>query len=159
MYLVHHAVTFFCAVCALHPFLHHYASFYLGMSEFSTGLLCLYLCFDDDNKLKSRFPTSTTVLGILFAINFIIFRVLLWFFFSYHFWIDLLNLYSVGRIHSYAAYGVYAVGNIGLTLLQLMWLGEILSGVAAMFAPKAAKEIAQPAKKTGDAQRKKSKKI
>lgn len=132
VYLAHHAVTFFLAFCALHPFLHYYAAFYLGISEFSTGFLCLFLCFDDKNGLKARFPATATMLGILFAINFVIFRIVLWFFFSYHFWIDLIALYTSGRIHSYPAFFSYAIGNTGLTILQLIWLGEIVSNVLNM---------------------------
>jgi hypothetical protein len=135
VFMVHHAVTFSCAFYALQPFLHHYASFYLGISEFSTAILCFYLLFNDKNGLKARFPTTTTLLGVLFAINFVIFRFFLWFYVSYHFWIDMIGLYTQNRIHSHPAYYVYAIGNIGLTLLQLKWLGDIAVGVKETFAP------------------------
>lgn len=47
----------------------------------------------------------------------------------------MIGLYMQSRIHSLPAFGVYAIGNIGLTVLQLKWLGEIFMGIKETFAP------------------------
>ena len=123
---------------ALNPFLHHYAAFFLGISEVSTGILCAYLIFDEksgSSLLIKRFPTTHMIVGVLFAINFIIFRVVLWFYFSYHFWLDLIAVWSYELLHSQAAVVFYGIGNFGLTVLQLVWLVEILVAAKAMFFP------------------------
>jgi hypothetical protein len=149
VFLGHHVFTCLLALFALNPFLHHYAAFFLGISEVSTGILCAYLIFDEksgSSLLIKRFPTTHMVLGVLFAINFIIFRVVLWLYFSYHFWLDLIAVWNYEFLHSHAAVMFYGVGSSGLTILQLVWLGEILTAAKAMFFPAAANQSNKKAK-------------
>ena len=149
VFLGHHIFTCLLSLFALNPFLHHYAAFFLGMSEFSTSILCLYLVFDKETggeALIRRFPLTHTILGIAFALSFITFRVILWFYFTYFFWIDLLAVLHHDLLHSYPAVIFYLFGSFCLSILQLKWLGDILAGVRDMFFP--SKKNGADAKKT-----------
>ena len=68
-----------------------YAPFYFGISELSTGILCLLSNFDDDYGvagLDQVFPKTKLVLGSLFVISFIICRCIMWPFVTYYFFKD-----------------------------------------------------------------------
>jgi TLC domain len=67
------------------------------------------------------------VLGVAFAVTFIIFRVILWPFVSYYFWLDALELLRTKDQHTFSEVMIYIflVFNAGLSLLQLVWLKEI----------------------------------
>jgi hypothetical protein len=47
VFIIHHISTGVLAVFALHPYLHIYGSFFFGISEVSTAVLCVLACFDD----------------------------------------------------------------------------------------------------------------
>ena len=67
------------------------------------------------------------VLGVLFAITFIGFRVVLWPYVSYKFFIDALILLQTNTAHANYVVYTFLSMNIGLTLLQFYWLGEIIT--------------------------------
>jgi hypothetical protein len=78
--LVHHTATAFVVAFALHPFLHTYAPFYVGLSEVSTVFLCIVIAFQKDRGvelLAKKYPLFDTLNGILFAVLFLCCRVLL----------------------------------------------------------------------------------
>jgi hypothetical protein len=129
LFLVHHVFACALSFFALHPFLHYYSSFFLGMCEISTVVLCLFLNFDAKSgvpALAKVYPTIELLLGVIFAILFIIIRIIAWFYFTYHFWFDMLELIQTGQVHDWLSVGSYIVGNVGLTSLQVYWLKDIL---------------------------------
>lgn len=76
------------------------------------------------------------MLGILFAILFIVFRVGLWPIVSYIFFQDALELLRTGTAHlEYVVY-TFLVFNIGLSLLQFVWLWEIITTATKLLTSK-----------------------
>lgn len=143
VFVIHHICTGTLAVFALNPFLHLYSSFFFGISEVSTTVLCVLACFDDSRGIKGKngenlfaklFPTAMKVIGVLFAVLFVIIRVIMWPVISYYFWIDSLALLelSVG-VHSRPVVNTFLVFNVGLTILQLAWLAEIIMHAVRLF--------------------------
>jgi hypothetical protein len=122
-----------------HPFLHIYAAFYLGISELSTAVLCLLVVFDKEKGipgLAERYPTTTTLIGVTFAILFTAFRVIMWPWVNYYFWTDMWTMHqSSESFHNdFNAYFFLAV-NVFLTILQLVWFGEIVTKAKELLFP------------------------
>mmetsp|Transcript_21994 Transcript_21994/g.33595 ORF Transcript_21994/g.33595 Transcript_21994/m.33595 type:complete len:302 (-) Transcript_21994:117-1022(-) len=110
----------------------YYAPFFFGVSEISTGILCLLANYDDTlgvDGLSEAFPLGKAVLGVLFAISFIICRVFLWSKFSYHYFTDAVNAIKGNTDPKLAGHlpwlRYYCVTLSCLTVLQIIWLGEI----------------------------------
>ena len=102
------------------------------MSEFSTAVLCLLANFDDAHGvpgLADAFPTGKVVLGALFAFAFILFRVVMWTFVSYYFINDALKGIKAKdpRTEPAKPWVKVLLGcNVALTVLQVIWLGQIV---------------------------------
>ena len=137
IFLLHHFATASLAMFGLHPFAHLYGAFFFGISELSTAVLCLLALFGDESQpnvgcpaLTQLYPNTKKVLGGLFAVLFIVFRVMIWPYLSYHFWCDCLQLLSQeDRIHSAGVVYVFLGSNIFLTALQILWLSEIVAAI------------------------------
>lgn len=122
--------TFILTLFALNPVFHVYTIFFLGISEISTSILCVLVCFDGDHgvaALGKNFPVLMKVLGVAFAVCFILFRVILWPYVSFEFFIDGLELLRTGTAHKDYVVYTFMVCNVGLTLLQFLWLTEIVN--------------------------------
>lgn len=128
-YIFHHVLSL--AVCwgALYPgFCLEYATFFFGISELSTGVLCILANFDDEHGvvgLGDAFPLTKVVIGVVFVILFIICRAILWPILSYYFVRDALTCLRgtnpevekrrfVIKMHGFCL--------LGLSALQLSWL-------------------------------------
>jgi hypothetical protein len=128
VFLAHHILTGFVTIVAANPFMHLYAGFYLGLSELSTVVLCVLVCFDRERGIPGfpeAYPTLMTVLAVMFGALFIIFRMVLWIYVNYYFWEDIMALYHAGTYHSLPAVSFVMFVNAGLTALQFLWLKEI----------------------------------
>ena len=111
------------------PFFQIYAAYFLGCSEVSTAFLCALACFDAKRgvpPLSEKFPTLMKVIGVIFSISFIVFRIVIWPYCCYFFWIDSLELLKTNKAHSLPILYTFMFVNIGLTLLQVVWLHEIV---------------------------------
>ena len=114
----------------LHPFLHIYACYFLGVSEVSTAFLCALVCFDAERgipPLAKAFPGLMKTIGVAFAVTFIKFRIVFWPYFCYYFWLDALELLRTNSYHNIGVVYSFMVVNVGLTLLQFYWLREIIA--------------------------------
>ena len=130
--LMHHIATGIAIGLAMHPFVHTYAVFFVGLSEISTVALCIVLCFQKDRGvalLSQRYPTIDLIIGIVFSVLFVVCRIMLWFFYSAHFWVDLLELMNAGSFHSLPVIIWYLFANAALSVLQVFWLYQILKGI------------------------------
>jgi hypothetical protein len=118
--------------------------------------------------MAERFPITMTVCGGTFAVLFILFRVIVWPLVGLHFWRDGLAQFGysgrvqvagmafviggsttsgVAPMHSPAVVGLFLVVNIGLTLLQVIWLKEILEKIITILRGEkiaGSKPISQP---------------
>lgn len=132
-FIAHHALTLATAWGGMFPpTCHYYVMFYFGMSEVSTGVLCLLANFDDVHGVKGladAWPLGKVVLGGLFAVLFLICRVLMWSTYSYHYCRDVWQVLKSEdkRLDGRRAWLRYTFVSLALlSLLQIIWLGEIV---------------------------------
>lgn len=134
VYIAHHVLSMLTALGGMYPGCAHlYALFFFGLSEVSTGVLCVLANFDDDHGVKGlgdALPDVKVVLGISFAILFIICRCILWPIFSYYFVRDIQDAFNAPQIdprteeRRYWFYW-FRTSLTSLSVLQIAWLGEI----------------------------------
>jgi len=132
-FIFHHVVSIIVAWNGMYPgCAHFYAIFFMGISEISTWILSLLASFDDEYGvvgLGAAFPITKIVLGVVFAISFIICRAILWPLFSYYIMKDSRLAFKVksekleGR-----KFAIIVILTIcaALTLLQAVWLVQII---------------------------------
>lgn len=136
IFLAHHVFAGITAWAGMYPGVAGiYGLFFMGLSEISSCALCLLANFDDTFGvvgLGDAFPTAKVFMGVAFAVLFILCRIVLWPVFAYHF---LSDSFAVLRRNS-AQYetktvkmvlSMMIVSNLGLTALQILWLGEIVA--------------------------------
>ena len=138
IFLAHHVFAGLTAWAGMYPGVAGiYGLFFMGLSEVSSCALCLLANFDDTFGvvgLGDAFPMTKVFMGVAFAILFILCRIVLWPIFAYHF---LSDSFAVLRRNSAQfetktikmVLSLMIVSNLGLTALQILWLGEILATV------------------------------
>lgn len=137
---VHHAlagsIAYFAATTG---FSQCYGSFFLGISEISTTLTCILVLFDETRGiegLSEKAPTIKLLSSVTFALLFVIFRIVLWPVVCYFFWVDAIHAWD-----QYAQSKVMVVffltANTLLSILQLIFLKDIILGALKLFAPDA----------------------
>lgn len=135
IFLAHHVFAGLTAWAGMYPGVAGmYGLFFMGLSEISSCALCLLANFDDTfgvAGLGDAFPNTKIVMGVAFAILFIVCRIVLWPVFAYHFLSDCYIVLKRNSVHETqtikAVLGCMVVSNLGLTALQILWLGEIIS--------------------------------
>lgn len=132
-FIAHHLLTLATTWGALFPgSCHYYVMFYFGVSEISTGVLCLLANFDDVHGVKGlaeAFPAGKMALGGIFAVLFVICRVFMWSTVSYYYCRDAWNVLKSGdpRLEGRKTWLRYTFVSLALlSVLQIVWLGEIV---------------------------------
>lgn len=137
VYFMHHLATGLLAYIALSTgFCQKYASFFFGISEISTAAVCVVVCFDKKRGiigLSTLYPTLEIIAGVIFALLFVVCRIIIWPYVSFYFWKDCLELLQSGTAVSQPVVYLFLVTNFLLTILQLAWLGEIIQGALKLF--------------------------
>ncbi len=133
----HHIVSMAVAWFGMYPGVAQmYGIFFMGISEFSTCVLCLLANFNPEKGivgLDELLPNTKIVLGVLFAVTFLFFRVYLWMLFTYHFLLDSLivlrrNTAKETRTLK-SALRMMVFSCVALTFLQVFWLSKIFAGI------------------------------
>lgn len=132
-FIAHHIMCLFVAYGTIkHGIAHYHVPFFFGISETSTAILCLLANFDDVHGvpgLADAFPEGKAVLGALFAVAFIVCRVLFWIFFSYYLvrdaWLA-INKTDSTRDAARPWIKIFLGSLTGLSVLQVIWLGQII---------------------------------
>lgn len=126
---------------SLHPgCAHFYGVFFLGVSEISTGILCVLANFDDEHGvvgMGDAFPITKVVIGTLFVIFFILCRCILWPIASYYFVKDCqwaLKAKSPKLQGRKFWILLFQFCLTGLSILQVAWLGQIYFQAKEEFA-------------------------
>jgi len=133
VFYLHHIGTGILCVFGTYPFLHAQAPYFLGHCEISTAFLCVLGLFDDDHGvvgLGEMYPKLKVLFAVLFAGAFVPLRCIIWPYYSYYFWLDMLAVLQVGA-HSGGVLIYSLTVNAGLTVLQFYWLSEIFSKMKA----------------------------
>lgn len=134
IFIAHHLFAGMTAWYGMYPGVASmYGLFFMGISEISTCVLVLLANFDPQfgiDGLDQVFPLTKVVLGVLFVILFIICRVILWPIYSYHFLLDskmvLKRDSALETNEKKKALKMMVVSNLFLTVLQIVWLGEVI---------------------------------
>merc|ERR1712086_559805 len=99
--------------------------------------------FGDEDKpeigiveLGKLYPATKEATGTVFAVLFIVFRVVVWPILSYTFWVDCLTVLYQDTLHSSFCVYVFLASNVFLTTLQFVWLGEIIGAARKMLTQK-----------------------
>jgi len=132
-FVIHHIFAGAAAWGGMFPgCCHFYALFYMGVSEISTAILCLLANFDDQYGvagLDQVFPKTKLVLGALFVISFIICRVIMWPYVTYHFGRDTLKAIRSDAARAEGRRGylwVIFYCCAGLSVIQVVFLAQII---------------------------------
>lgn len=133
VFIIHHICAGLTAYGAAYQGVgNFYSFFFLGLSEISTGVLCVLANFDDVHGvpgLGDAFPTAKIIIAVLFVILFLLCRTIIWPLFGYYFLRDAHAAYKSGVDYGFGRklYIRFLVINfIVLTVLQIIWLGEII---------------------------------
>lgn len=133
VFVLHHILAGGAAWLGMYPGVAGlYAIFFMGISEISTSILCLLANFDPDLGivgLEEAFPNTRLVLASIFVVTFIICRIILWPLFSWHFLQDALKVWkTVGKNDKEKKFAIQFIATscVGLSFLQVIWLGEIV---------------------------------
>lgn len=134
-YVFHHIVSMIPTFLSMYPgCAGFYVIFFVGISEISTAVLCLLANFDEDGHgvqdLGIHLPVTKIVLASTFVVLFITIRSILWPAFSYYFIRDCMQALKEKDDNKTVKPRAYAVRVMaacdgGLTVLQIMWLGQI----------------------------------
>jgi hypothetical protein len=142
LFVFHHILAGAAAWYGMYPGVASlYAIFYMGISEISTCILCLLANFDPELGiigLDDAFPMTRLVLAIIFIATFIICRITLWPLMTYHFDKDSRRALEQegenGRPMIKFALKLLLGSVYLLTVLQVVWLGEIIITAKAEIA-------------------------
>ena len=137
---VHHTLAAMLAYLSLYPYSHGFGFFFFGLVEISNfPLNFVDLCDHFEGRpIAPKLATFSFVCKVLFAICFLVFRLIMWPILSVDMWTGSYALLMSGKAHSNAAVAFFALSNITLTLLQF-YRGWKIFGVAAEMLCKKAK--------------------
>ena len=127
--IVHHVLTAALSFFTLHPFVHAYTVLFIGLAELTN----IPLGFVDASR--KGFLTPSILWRGLFAVSFILIRVLAWPIVSVYFWMDLLGAMKEGADHNTPVCILFLVANAGLTGLQQFWGLKIMRQVKKLLCP------------------------
>eukprot|EP00756_Hemistasia_phaeocysticola_P050776 Hpha_TRINITY_DN25965_c0_g1::TRINITY_DN25965_c0_g1_i1::g.185315::m.185315 len=138
--LIHHIVSSLLAQQSMVPYLHGYAVFYFGIVEITNWALCPIDFLRALPELQKKVPGLYSVLRMVFAVSFILIRLLAWTVMALFFWYDSIALLSSGRSAPLFAVYCFLVCNIIMTGLQWIWGRLVLRGIYETLNPDAKKQ-------------------
>ena len=138
VFVVHHVVTISVAVLSMQPYSHFYGTFFFGVSEASTAVLSVLANFDEQHgllELATNYPTLKLLTGALFIVSFVLIRCVLWPVLTYFYVKDALLVLEAHEAHNARIVWTFVVALSVLSVLQVIWLGEIGATVRKELAP------------------------
>ena len=124
--IVHHTVVVVLQLIGFSPFLHAEAFFFIGMAEITNIPLTWMDICKKRPEWRKRWPTAHTLCQLVFALSFIIIRMILWPIRAIPVWYNLGNLMLSGACRSKAvAVGFIIISSI-LTVMQMVWGKKIV---------------------------------
>ncbi len=118
----HHVATFAVGYFCLYPYCHGYSLFFVGIVEFTNVPLTFVDIFKYFPDLKEKFSAVNEVSRIIFAIAFIIIRLIMWPYIGItKFWVGSVDLVKTGNAHSNFVVIFVLAANLFLTGLQFLW--------------------------------------
>lgn len=145
MMIVHHSLVVVLAYMGMRPYVHAAAMFFFGMAELTNVPLTVIDIFKYLPWLKKSFPQVNEAVRAIFAVLFIILRMVVWPYFCYPFWVRSAQLILrhcgmsdeltapfhitglVGALpaetqcHSIFVVVFFVAANLMLTVMQYIW--------------------------------------
>ena len=125
-FIMHAFSSFGVFYFGMRPFLPYHGCFYLGVFEISTPWLHLRGALE---QLDMSGTLVHTITGVLFFVTFTTVRIIMGFYVSFFWWLDLIALMKAGAAHSNAVVLYYLFANGILMSLQAYWFVEILRAI------------------------------
>lgn len=145
--IVHHVLVTLLAYMGLHPYVHIDAMFFFGVAELTNIPLTIIDVFKYLPDLKKNYPAANEACRSIFAVLFIVLRLLVWPVYCYPFWVHSLQLLTIDQsssinrsivsfftktlsvppldssvaCHSTFVVCFFLFANVMLTLLQFYW--------------------------------------
>lgn len=140
-FLAHHIASLFCSIGALfNRVANCYGVFFMGISELSTALVCLLANFDHKHgivDLDKVFPNIRLFIGVIFIGLFFIFRIIVWSILFFQLfkdsWKALKRNSKKESLSVKILLETFIVCGSGVTILQFVWLRDIVNGVRNEF--------------------------
>ena len=126
-FIGHHTTTGALAFFGKNPYVHYYGLFFFGIAELTNIPLTFVDVFKYFPKLKAKFSVVNEISRVIFAVSFIILRLIVWPVISVEFWKGSINLVQTGEAHSNFVVLFFLLANIFLTGLQFLWGSKIFS--------------------------------
>lgn len=121
----HHIVSASVAYFGLHPFGHRSALFYFGIAEFTNIPLTIVDVFKYFPELAKQFRLVNEASRYIFALSFVVLRLIIWPIGAVSFWWTCTSLLREGTAHSTFVVSLFLGANLFLTALQFWWGSKI----------------------------------
>jgi hypothetical protein len=130
--LVHH-VAVIC-VCSVSAFVtcgfRYYTPYFYGLIEISSVPLSIMNSFKNNKHWIKAYPEAYSLVRLVFALAFLLVRVVLWTPFYWSFWfLESMLLYSSESISTKVILTLFSLSSLVLTFLQYFWASKILAAM------------------------------
>jgi hypothetical protein len=117
----HHLITGSLAYFGLYPYIHFKALFFFGVAEFTNVPLTVVDTFKYFPDLAKKYSALNEFSRYLFALSFVVLRLIVWPYCCYDFWVGSVDLLRSGKAHSSFVVAFFLGANVFLTGLQYFW--------------------------------------
>jgi hypothetical protein len=124
-FIGHHTVTATLAFFGTNPYVHYYGLFFFGIAELTNVPLTFVDVFKYFPDMKAKYSIVNEVSRVIFALSFIILRLIVWPVISLEFWRESFKLVQTGEAHNNFVVIFFLFANLFLTGLQFMWGSKI----------------------------------
>jgi hypothetical protein len=121
----HHLITGSLAYFGLYPYIHYKALFFFGVAEFTNVPLTVVDVFKYFPDMAKKYSFINEFSRYVFALSFVVLRLIIWPYCCYDFWTGSVNLLRTGAAHSNFVVAFFLGANIFLTALQYFWGSKI----------------------------------
>eukprot|EP01067_Filipodium_phascolosomae_P007217 Filipodium_phascolosomae@DN5718_c0_g1_i1.p1 len=139
--MAHHIICFLVCWSCVHGYNHPYCLYFSAFASIPTAFLTLTQIFRKVDGLSKAMPITSMVSQLGFLVLYITMRLLLWSYFGYYLFRDLLSVLLASQIRSYYFWLLHFSASVGLSFLQLMWCIPIGKAVVRYFQKKMSRKI------------------
>ena len=125
--IIHHILAFMFSLNILHPFGHYFVIFYFGIIELTNIPLTVMDVFKYFKHWKEKYPLANQITRYVFAISFILLRLIIWPIRSVAWWEGCIRLLTSGEAHNNFKVVFCFLSALIVTVLQFFWGTKIFS--------------------------------
>jgi len=110
---------------------------YIFITAWSNSIFNWFYLFNEQRVMKTTFPKTFLVVGVIFASSFFFFRIICWFYITFHYVVDMVELVKSQNFDTFFyAMGVCCLSNVYVSFLQGMWMYQIFNKLQRMVTGK-----------------------